>query len=106
MPWKRHARQRKNLPMNTNERPTDLMGLKDAAKLVPSPFGGGRGVHLCTFRRWVLAGKLRYWRVGKWLMVSRADVMGLFEPVEKVDPTPILSMTQEAAEVILKRHRL
>lgn len=84
--------------------PDDLLCLKDAAKLVPSPHGGGRGVHQNTLKRWIFSGRLRHWKIGPYLLVRKADLMDLIKPAEKPapPPPPVLSRTDE----ILKRHGL
>ena len=58
--------------------PDDLVDLKAAARLAKC--------NLATCYRWVLKGRLRAWRrVGR-LYVSRAEVLGLFAPVETRAP--------------------
>ena len=86
--------------MNT---PNDLIGLKEAAKLVPSP-RGGKGVHINSLRRWCLTGRLRYWRQGPWLFVSKADLATLFTAQEK--PQAAVDASLEKVEAFLRARGL
>lgn len=65
----------------SEEAPTDLIPITEAAKLVPSP-RPGRGTHVSTLYRWNDSGRLRYWRRAgcRWRFVSRAEVLGLLRP--------------------------
>lgn len=59
--------------------PDDLITPKAAAKLV--------NVHISSVYRWVLSGKLKgYRRAGSRYLVSRADVLGMIQPVEVEAP--------------------
>jgi excisionase family DNA binding protein len=53
--------------------PDDLLSLREAAELVR--------VRVPTMRRWVCEGRLRGWRRGCYYLVSKAEVMGMLEPV-------------------------
>jgi excisionase family DNA binding protein len=54
--------------------PTDLIRILDAARLIDT--------HPGTIRRWLRSGRLRgYRRVGRYL-VSKADVLGLVQPID------------------------
>jgi excisionase family DNA binding protein len=91
------------------EQPTDLMCLKDAAKLIPSPHGGNRGVHVNTVKRWILTGRLRHWRIGAYILVSRADVLAVPKqaPAPKPVPEPVPEGTyRPETEAILRKHGL
>lgn len=82
--------------------PTDLLSLKDACHLIPSPRGGT--IHLNSLRRWCLSGRLRYWKQGPWMFVSRADLAALFTPQEQ--PAPVLEPSLAAAEAFLRARGL
>ncbi|SRR5581483_8834755 len=93
--------------MNTNDadRPDDLISLKAACQLAPSPYGGS--VHVNTMRRWCLSGKLRYWRNGHWLFVRRADVLALFQEMPEPAPRerqPPPGLQRARVREILRRH--
>jgi len=84
--------------------PDDLITMSAAAKLA--------GAHLATVHRWRLTGRLRAWkRVGRYL-VSRAELLGLFRPVEGkpvATPAPTAQTTadwEREKAAILKRARL
>jgi excisionase family DNA binding protein len=66
----------------SDELPDDLLPAAAAARLVPS-CRPGKKMHLSTVHRWVAAGKLRGWKVGRWLHVSRAELLALVRPVGK-----------------------
>ncbi|MFO0865008.1 MAG: helix-turn-helix domain-containing protein [Gemmataceae bacterium] len=60
--------------MTTEPLPNDLLGLREAAELARC--------NTQAIFRWIKKGKLRGWRrVGR-MFVSKAEVLGLFEPME------------------------
>jgi excisionase family DNA binding protein len=61
--------------------PTDLIGTREAAGLVPG-CRPGRGTHVSTVVRWVLGRRLRGWRNGRHWLVSRAEVLALVRGVQ------------------------
>lgn len=63
--------------------PDDLIGLLEAAHMIPSR-KPGRTLSPVTMWRWVLAGKLRSWRIGGHYFVSRREVRLLARPVAVV----------------------
>lgn len=67
-----------------DDQPRDLISTREAAGLVPSPRGSR--THLSTVLRWVLTGKVRGWRRGKWWFVSKAEVLALLVPVDPAAP--------------------
>lgn len=96
--------------MNANERPDDLISLKEATRLLPSPREGKR-THINTLRKHALTGRLRYWRNGPWFLVSRAEVLALCQAVPPATPDPSVPTAERAARdarnaEVLKRHRL
>ena len=80
--------------MDTQETPADLIGLAEAAKLLPC-IRPGRKTNVATIWRKVDRGELRAWRMGRWLLVSRADVIGLIRE--------FVPRTRESSAA--KRHR-
>lgn len=54
--------------------PEDTITAKVAARLV--------GVHVSAVYRWVMSGRLRAWRVGGRLRLSRADVLAVIQAVQ------------------------
>lgn len=58
--------------------PTDLIGLAEAASLLPSR-KAGRRLHPVTVFRWIQRGRLEGWRIGGSWFVSRAAVLGMVE---------------------------
>jgi excisionase family DNA binding protein len=91
--------------MNTDSLPDDLLPIKDAARLVPG-LRPGRCIHYSALYRRVLSGQLRAWRIGRRLLVSRADVRALIKPVavkvQTAEPTPP-GMPAWAREELRKR---
>lgn len=85
-----------------SEAPDDLLSLKDAAKLIPSPYGGNRGIHVNTMKRWVLSGRVRHWKIGPFILVSKADVLAMPKLVVPVENVPTSTKTDD----ILRRHGL
>jgi hypothetical protein len=65
--------------------PDDLLPVAEAAALVRSPRPGRDGRHrtsLGTLYRWIAEGRLRgYRRLGRWLMVSRGELLSLVAAV-------------------------
>ncbi len=59
--------------------PSDLIPVKDACALIPSPRGK---TALSTVYRLVRRGELRAWRRGPWTFVSRQEVVELMKPVQ------------------------
>lgn len=92
-----------------DDRPDDLISLKEATYLLPSPREGKR-THINTLRRHALSGRLRYWRNGPWFLVSRAEVLAMCQLVapKPAPGTPTPEQAERAArtDAILKRHRL
>lgn len=68
-----------------DELPSDLVTIKDAAKLV-------NNTHRGTIRRWILTGKLPAWKLGSRFLVSRADVLAMIRP--HVNERPQLPATR------------
>lgn len=71
--------------------PADAISTGEAARLV--------GASINTVRRWIEIGKLRAWYRGTWLMVSRADVLGMvreYIPVAR-EPAPRTRQEMERA---------
>ncbi len=65
--------------------PDDLITVREASGLVPSPRGGR--TNRSTLLRWINAGKLRAWKTrGTWILVSRAEVLELLKPVPVQPP--------------------
>lgn len=56
-----------------DETPNDLISTTEAAKLL--------GLTSETIRKWVAAGKVQGYRVGRLIKVSRAAVLGAVEPI-------------------------
>jgi hypothetical protein len=87
--------------MNT-ELPTDLIGMKEAAKAAHC--------HIASIHRWRLAGKLRAWRRAGRYFVSRAELLALFEesgPRPKIKAVPRRSAAEAAHTLaVLKKHGL
>jgi hypothetical protein len=88
--------------------PDDLIGLSEACRLIPSR-KPGRRLHVATLYRWVLSGRVRGWRIGRGLFVSRADMLRLARPVDVAeDPAAgeLRSAAERAkwAEAVLRRH--
>lgn len=59
--------------------PSDLLCLRDAAKLLPSSRAGKR-VHASTLYRWIIEKRIRGFRLGRYWYVSRQEVLSLFRP--------------------------
>lgn len=62
--------------------PPDLINTSQAARLVPNP--RGRASHVSKIIRWILQGRIRGWRNGRWWLVSRAEVLSQIKPVQTV----------------------
>ena len=62
-----------------SERPQDLITSSKAASIL--------GVHPHTVVRWVVAGRLRGWKVGGRYRVSESDVRAMTQPV-RLDVPP------------------
>lgn len=57
-----------------DELPSDLISIKEAARLV-------NNTHRGTIRRWILTGKLPAWKLaGRTFLVSRSDVLAMIQP--------------------------
>lgn len=56
--------------------PDDLIGLAEAAALLPSR-KPGRKLHVTTLYRWIHAGELAGWRIGGCWFCSRADILAI-----------------------------
>lgn len=65
--------------------PADLISAAEAAALAPSPRPGQRTA-VSTIHRWCDRGRLTAYRRGRWLFVSRAEVLGLVEAGEPAAP--------------------
>lgn len=82
----------------TYESPDDLIRLGKAAREVTAD-----GVHPSTIYRWVQQGRLRAWKVGGHLHVSRQDLRRVAQPVApEYQPAPRMPMKRET-ERILRR---
>lgn len=81
---------------NNHTPPADLIGLCEAAGLLPCR-KPGRRAHASTVYRWVAEGKLRGWRLGRYWYVSRADVLALVTPATTVVPPAAPPAQDEAA---------
>lgn len=80
----------------------DALSVAQAARLVNrSP--------ACLFR-WMLSGRLRWWRLGRRRVLARADVLALLEPGGSEAPPPAERTTRREAdrftEETLRRHGL
>jgi hypothetical protein len=75
--------------------PTDLIPLAEARLLMPSPRPGKR-TNLATVYRMIVSGQLRAWRRGRWLFVSKAEVL---EMPERVKRTPRPPPVEERADL-------
>jgi hypothetical protein len=64
--------------------PEDLIGVKAATALIPSPVPGAK-THLSTIYSWIRKGKLRCWKRDRYRLVSRAELLALLEP----QPLPV-----------------
>ncbi len=56
--------------------PDDLIGLAEAARLLPS-IKPGRRVHLQSIYRWLERGRLKCWKRGRHKFVSRAEILAM-----------------------------
>jgi len=83
--------------------PADLIGLAEAAQLLPSR-KPGRKLHVTSLYRWIADGKLRGWRIGGHYFVSRADVLAL--PELAVASVGLVSAGQRRGEIEAARARL
>lgn len=66
--------------MTTDSIPDDLCPVNVAASLLPGSGKRGR-ISIATVYRWLLAGRLRSWRLGGRRFVSRQEVLSLLVPV-------------------------
>ncbi len=66
---------------NTTQPPDDLVGLAEAARILPCAIPG-RKIHTATLCRWIFSGRLRGWKICGRLFVSRADLRALARPVK------------------------
>jgi excisionase family DNA binding protein len=66
--------------------PNDLISTQEAAALVRPP--RGKATHVSTIIRWIVDGRLRGWRQGRWWMVSRAELLEVTRPVRVVPFRP------------------
>ncbi len=81
------------------ELPTDLITLSQAARLV--------GTHYATVTRWVLSGRLPFWRLGRRRFVSRAGVLAMIVPGSARQPVvPSRRETDAFTREVLRRHGL
>ena len=64
---------------HSDELPEDAVTLNAAAALLPGS-RPGRRLSLKSMYRWVMEGRLRGWRVGRTLLVSKGDVLALARP--------------------------
>lgn len=62
------------------ETPDDLIPTAEAVKLVPSSRPGKR-LALTTMHRWIERGRLRGWRIGRYIFVSRAEFKNVAKPI-------------------------
>lgn len=91
--------------MDATTTPDDLIPLAEARLLIPSPRPGKR-TNLATVYRLIDSGELPAWKRGRWLFVSRADVLGLVEGRGPVKRTPTVVAVSRATAAGLKRHGL
>lgn len=79
----------------SNDIPDDLIPLAEARLLIPSPRPGKR-TNLATVYRLITAGQLRAWKRGRWLFVSKAEVLDMPERVRR---TPLPPPVEDRAEI-------
>lgn len=92
--------------------PTDLIGLAEAAKLLPG-IRPGKRMHTATLWRWATKRKkLPSWTIGRNVFVSRSDVLRMAKancgPVEP-EPVSAAARTEEhraAVEYLREVHGL
>jgi hypothetical protein len=60
---------------------SDLISLKEAARLIPSGRAGKR-LHYATLYRWVLTGRVPAVKIGGRYFLRRVDLEALSRPVE------------------------
>jgi hypothetical protein len=89
-------REGRTVSNSTSQTPADLIPLREAAQLIPSRVPG-RKLHVSTLVRWVQSGRLRAWRSGRHLFVSRAEVPLVFVPVPVV-VDPLVEYRRERLE--------
>ncbi len=80
--------------------PSDLITIKEAARLV-------NNTHRNTIRRWIQAGKIKAYTLGKRFLLSRADVLNLIQPHvnHKSDSPPTKREMTEREKYVDKRLR-
>lgn len=89
--------------------PSDLLHICLAVRLIPGS-KPGRTLHCGTLKRWIDEGKVRGWKIGGRIHVSRAELLALVRPVQPRRPRAVPEPTraQQAAltKAILQRHGL
>ena len=87
----------------SDELPDDLIGLAEAAAILPSR-KRGRKIHTTTVWRWIRTGKIEGWKVaGEW-RVSARQVRGL---ARLVRTTPeLLTRRQREGEIAAAQEEL
>lgn len=63
---------------NTDDIPGDIISIREACSLLPSS-RPGRSLNIATMTRWILKGRLRGWRQGRFWFVARSDVVALLQ---------------------------
>lgn len=88
-----------------NELPDDLIGIKAATKLIPSPKAGA-STSLSTLYRWINKGKLRCWKRDRFRLVSRAQLLALLEPQPLPIGAPVPTSIEERRKVSAETARI
>jgi excisionase family DNA binding protein len=78
--------------------PPDLIAPRAAAAILPRTSEGNK-VSLRSIYRWIRDGKLPAWKIGRRLLVSRSDVLGLVRPVP-IKPVPAVQRCEGHAEAM------
>jgi hypothetical protein len=84
----------KSVTEETAREITDWLTVRQACKLLPSP-RTGRELNWRTMLRWILEGRLRGWRNGRWWYVRKCDVLAL---PQQVSPTTLQPAVKRPAK--------
>ena len=85
--------------------PNDLIGLREATRLLPG-LRAGKRIHIATLYRWCRVGRLPSWKIGVGTFVSRSDVLRLAVPVVRPVLVPAICRGEEhrrAVEELARR---